>query len=31
MIDGVFIALLVVATLAIVWFAGLVVTRLVRR
>ena len=31
MLEGVFIGLLVVASLAIVWFAGLVVTRLVRK
>lgn len=31
MLEGVFIGLLVAASLTIVWFAGLVVTRLVRK
>ena len=31
MLEGVFIGLLVVVSLTIVWFAGLVVTRLVRK
>ncbi len=31
MLEGLFIGLLVAATLTIVWFAGLVVVRLVRK